>query len=195
MRFWDTSALVPLFVAELVKPGCPARCSGATQRSLPGGGPSSSAFQPSPVSNVKAGWRRHRWSKPSHRLDELSMGWREVQPVGRVRQSRVSTGPGPPPAGRRRAFHWGCGHRRRRGAALNPSLRGPRQGDRLAGRAGSRRLRDRPAGPGRLTAGRRTPPTSPRPLLALSRADRRRRRHPAPADQGGRLTPVLRARL
>jgi predicted nucleic acid-binding protein len=85
MKFWDSSALVPLVVAEMSSDavlqaferdpelvvwwGTEVECVSALARQERDGGP----FGASIVVAL-------------HRLDELSMSWREVQPVGRVRQ-------------------------------------------------------------------------------------------------------------
>jgi predicted nucleic acid-binding protein len=85
VRFWDTSALIPLLVAEAA--------SDAMQQELQGD-PELVVWWASPVECVSALSRRERDGllKGSslvvslQRLDALSGGWREVQPASRVRQ-------------------------------------------------------------------------------------------------------------
>lgn len=85
MRFWDSSALVPLVIAE--------RSSDEVQREFERD-PDLSVWWGSSVECVSALARRAHDSalagpviiESLRRLDALSLGWREVQPVDRVRE-------------------------------------------------------------------------------------------------------------
>lgn len=85
MRFWDSSALVPLVIAE--------PSSDEVQREFERD-PDLSVWWASSVECVSALARRAHDSAQAgpviieslRRLDALSMGWREVQPVDRVRE-------------------------------------------------------------------------------------------------------------
>ena len=85
MRFWDTSAIVPLLVSEP---------SSAAVRLTFARDPEVVAWWVTELECVSALTRLEREGALTatsiadalHRLDELSMGWREVQPIGRVRQ-------------------------------------------------------------------------------------------------------------
>ncbi len=88
MRFWDTSALIPLLVAEAA--------SDAAEQELQSD-PGLVVWWASQVECVSALSRRERDGLlkgsslvASHqRLDALSAGWREVQPASRVRQIAI----------------------------------------------------------------------------------------------------------
>lgn len=88
MRFWDTSAVVPLLVSE------PAS---AAVRQAYGRDPDMMAWWATELECVSALARLERDGaltstsilEALHRLDELSIGWREVEPVGRVRQVAI----------------------------------------------------------------------------------------------------------
>ncbi len=85
MRFWDTSAVVPLLVSEP---------SSAAVRLAFARDPEVVAWWATELECVSALTRLEREGALTatsiadalHRLDELSMGWREVQPIGRIRQ-------------------------------------------------------------------------------------------------------------
>lgn len=85
MKFWDTSALVPLLVSEP---------SSAAVRLTFARDPEVIAWWATELECVSALTRLEREGaltataivEALHRLDELSMSWREIQPIGRVRQ-------------------------------------------------------------------------------------------------------------
>jgi uncharacterized protein len=85
MRFWDSSALVPLVVAEIT--------SDDVQREFEHD-PELVVWWGTEVELASALARRERDGsnvgpvivEALHRLDELSMSWREVQPAERIRQ-------------------------------------------------------------------------------------------------------------
>ncbi len=88
MRFWDSSAVVPLLVSEAA--------TLIVQRELEGD-PEVIAWWGTELECVSALARREREGKLEaasivdalDRLDALSLAWREIQPVGRVRQIAV----------------------------------------------------------------------------------------------------------
>jgi predicted nucleic acid-binding protein len=85
MRFWDTSAVVPLLVSEPASPAV---------RQAFSSDPEVLAWWMTELECVSALARLERDGALTatsivdalHRLDELSMSWRAVQPIGRVRQ-------------------------------------------------------------------------------------------------------------
>lgn len=85
MRFWDTSALVPLLVSEP---------SSAAVRQEFLHDPEVVAWWMTELECVSALARLERDGaltatsivEALHRLGQLSLGWREVEPIGRVRQ-------------------------------------------------------------------------------------------------------------
>jgi hypothetical protein len=88
MRFWDSSALVPLVVAET--------SSDAVQREFDRD-PELIVWWATDVECISALARRERESPPGqasivdsiHRLAALSKSWREVQPLARVRMVAI----------------------------------------------------------------------------------------------------------
>lgn len=88
MRFWDTSAVVPLLVSEPASPAV---------RQVYGRDPDIVAWWATAPECVSALARLERDGaltstsilEALHRLDELSIGWREVEPVGRVHQVAI----------------------------------------------------------------------------------------------------------
>jgi uncharacterized protein len=85
MRFWDTSALVPLLVSELSSQAVRTEFARDPEVVVCWVTESECVSALARLER-EAGLTTTSIAVALHRLEELSMSWREIQPVGRVRQ-------------------------------------------------------------------------------------------------------------